>query len=580
MKILTTALISVVLAAATLTAISVPTLRMYAYDTPSDWLSGWPYRKAHNITGSTAGEQINYPMMINVHYDHGVDSDGEVYLDGKCRADFGDIRFTDSTGDNFDYWMQQKVDSDQALFWVEIKHIPESPNWITFYIYYGNLNATTSSNKDWTFSLATPFEDGTEQGWSISWLTYVTWDGVSTYAYEGNYSRGAGRAYGTSNAGNGNFHEYFRKTVYLSPGSYLVEGAGAFASQDSYKTPIAMKLWANGVAIASVTSPGTQWHWLSGNFTLSSGGRIIIDMEFHLLTQGLSNGSESYYVDSIFVRKWCDPEPVHGTWGTEEALERASSTISIFASMTTASLGENITISGFITPIREGAKVNIWHRLLGDETWSSLTNVTTDENSQYSHIWMVSETGTYEVKASWMGDERTLPAESSIITIIVLQTPPPVIRKLSMKLTGEHDYLFMENVKIRLAALVKDAATMEPVSNATVTLEIYDATGTLWVSDMMVERLTGTGIYEWESEETILHLRLKKGVYLAYITASSQGSIVASDILQFHIDPPAEESSILAIYYYVITIATVLVGVVGLILLRRHVYSRFRRVAQ
>ncbi len=56
----------------------------------TNWLSGWTYRKVHNITGSTAGNQINYPITMSIRYGHGLDNQGEVYLGGKCRADFGD----------------------------------------------------------------------------------------------------------------------------------------------------------------------------------------------------------------------------------------------------------------------------------------------------------------------------------------------------------------------------------------------------------------------------------------------------------------------------------------------------------
>jgi len=38
-----------------------------------NWLSGWLYRKAHNVTGSIAGGQFNYPIMLNVRFDSGVD---------------------------------------------------------------------------------------------------------------------------------------------------------------------------------------------------------------------------------------------------------------------------------------------------------------------------------------------------------------------------------------------------------------------------------------------------------------------------------------------------------------------------
>ena len=230
-----------------------------------------------------------------------------------------------------------------------------------------------------------------------------------------------------------------------------------------------------------------------------------------------------------------DDDGLSDAYAQSVTVAKLSSTISMSTSTTTVTVGENITINGSISPTRVGATVIIEHRLL-EGTWSILTAATTDENSEYSHVWIPSKTGTYELKASWPGDVNTQPAESLIVTIDVI---PP--RVLSIKLSGEHDYLLMERVKIRLAALVRNAATMEPVSNANVTIRIYNPDGTLWLSDTMVEKLAGTGVYEWESEETIQQLRLEKGVYLAHVNASSEGSLVASDIIEFHIDPPSEE---------------------------------------
>lgn len=217
------------------------------------------------------------------------------------------------------------------------------------------------------------------------------------------------------------------------------------------------------------------------------------------------------------------------------AVAKLSSTISISGFPTSISLGESTVINGSITPAHVGASVTIWYKTIG-KAWGTLEPVITDENSQYTCFWTPSDTRTYKVKASWLGDENTLPAQSSIVTIDVI---PP--RALSIELSGEHDYLFMEAVKMRLTAHVKDATTLESVSNANVTIEIYGPDGNLWVSDRMVERLASTGIYEWESGETIRILRLEKGVYLSRVTASSEGSLTISDILQFHIDPLPEE---------------------------------------
>jgi len=262
------------------------------------WLEGWTYRKLHNITGSLAGDKVNYPVMINVRYDYGVDFEGQVYLGGKCRADFGDIRFTDSTGENcLDYWIQQKVIGVQALIWVEINYIPQSPDYATMYMYYGSENASTTGNKDWTFDLATDFEDGSTQGWSISWSSYVVSDGVSTFAFEGNYSRRAGRVYGSGNAGNGDFYERFRHTIYLSSGTYRMEGAAMHTLENSYIKPKEITLLANGVTVDNLNNPGTVWHWLDGNFTLGTSSYIELDVEFHVwISSYLETGTTGYQI--------------------------------------------------------------------------------------------------------------------------------------------------------------------------------------------------------------------------------------------------------------------------------------------
>lgn len=118
-----------------------------------DWLTGWDYRKSHTITGSVAGIQTDYPMMLGLDYGAGVDSGSVVYLDGKCRADFGDIRFTTSDGRTLlDYWIEDKTDSDSAIIWVEVGLIPESPDNATIYLYYGNAGAYSLSDGDDTFT--------------------------------------------------------------------------------------------------------------------------------------------------------------------------------------------------------------------------------------------------------------------------------------------------------------------------------------------------------------------------------------------------------------------------------------------
>jgi hypothetical protein len=118
------------------------------------------------------------------------------------------------------------------------------------------------------------------------------------------------------------------------------------------------------------------------------------------------------------------------------------------------------------------------------------------------------------------------------ISIETLTTPPTTVTTI----TGSQDFLLQEDVNIRIDAQVNEAKTMALVSNATVTIDIYYPNGSLLVSDIMVEKFTG--VYEWESNETIHQMNLEKGVYLVHTEASATGETPSSAILSFHVDPP------------------------------------------
>jgi len=158
-------------------------------------------------------------------------------------------------------------------------------------------------------------------------------------------------------------------------------------------------------------------------------------------------------------------------------------------------------------------------------------------------------------------------------SIVTPPPPPPVAPPLSVELSGEFDYFIYERIKVRLAALVKDAKTQNPVSGAIVLIEIYYPNGTLWISGRMYEKLVGTGIYEWESSDKIVAMKLSKGVYLVHVKAFVASDPSASDMLLFHIDPPPENKSpLLTTMSYSVASAIVLSAITigGIFLIRRH----------
>jgi hypothetical protein len=68
-------------------------IEMVKADSSSEWLKDWQYRKSHVINPSV-GAGANYQIRIKAYYGNGVDGGENVYFNGKCRSDFGDIRFT------------------------------------------------------------------------------------------------------------------------------------------------------------------------------------------------------------------------------------------------------------------------------------------------------------------------------------------------------------------------------------------------------------------------------------------------------------------------------------------------------
>jgi hypothetical protein len=114
---------------------------------------------------------------------------------------------------------------------------------------------------------------------------------------------------------------------------------------------------------------------------------------------------------------------IAGEYTTVNFALRVVSAVTISADPANITVGNNTTLSGSISPILGGLNVTIQYKLKEEEVWNNLTIVTTNESGQYSHVWAPETPGTYEVKASWPGDDTTSPAESNV-QLITVQEPP------------------------------------------------------------------------------------------------------------------------------------------------------------
>jgi hypothetical protein len=153
--------------------------------------------------------------------------------------------------------------------------------------------------------------------------------------------------------------------------------------------------------------------------SLLPGGSKTLDFRWD--TANVSPGIYTIRVNATIVEGETETADNEKSGGTV-IVNKLQGTVSININPTSIKVGESTIISGSIIPLREGALVTIKYRL-GGGTWSTLETVTTDENSQYSYAWTPETVGTYEVKASWPGDENTTQDESDVETLY-LKAPP------------------------------------------------------------------------------------------------------------------------------------------------------------
>ena len=299
------------------------------YSDGESWLTGWSYRKSH-IMEQADDSGTNYQVKIVVDFGSGLDSGGMVYLDGKCETDFGDIRFTDNDGDiELDYWLESKTDSDNAVFWVEVADDLNAGD-VVIYIYYGNDAVSTTSNGMDTFLLFDDFAN--LDAWSI---------------LDGSWSISFGRAYQSGSDVNSRIYQIFQHSdVAISMYAINTENGdvGVYARSDG--DTVSWDMYAS------------NWHPIIANtgiLKFISGSKTVLDLFSSTITNSWQifsmrmyndelfayrddsldgEATDNYkagddyiflkfkgigYIDWVFVRKYVDPEPVHGVWGEEEA---------------------------------------------------------------------------------------------------------------------------------------------------------------------------------------------------------------------------------------------------------------------
>jgi len=317
------------------------------------WLTGWSYRKSH-VINSASGAGTNYQKCIKVHYGSGTDNSNEpccdVYLNNHCRTDFGDVRFTKSDGvTELDYWMEEKVDSDYAVFWVEVADDLSSSS-ATIYIYYGKSDATYTDAQTHGENTFLFFDDflGTSLNtdkWTNDW-TYEA-GGTITVADSILKIKAASSVSGKAIKSLDTFtppyayrakvkhplvtslrHGMFKSTN-TNPTLFTEEYA-VFQTADA--TTHEYTLEADGTNYATDAQDWDNTNFLTWDILRNSNGNsdfyingTVVDNDHDysptdatIIRVVAYKSTTEIEVDWVLIRKYTTPEPSHGSWGTEE----------------------------------------------------------------------------------------------------------------------------------------------------------------------------------------------------------------------------------------------------------------------
>lgn len=133
--------------------------------------STW-YRKTITITGSSDSSLSDYPIMLRVHHGSGTDSSSDVYLGGKTKVDFSDVRFTSADGTTaLKYWKEFVEPADLAIFWIKIPTLPASPSTLNIYIYHNNTLREDAGDGDDVFTSFVDKDDAESFNSNKRWIS-------------------------------------------------------------------------------------------------------------------------------------------------------------------------------------------------------------------------------------------------------------------------------------------------------------------------------------------------------------------------------------------------------------------------
>jgi len=366
--------------------------------------SGWAKVKPVIIDNSQNSESLtNYQVKLEVPYN------------SDMQSDFDDLRFTNSSGTNLDYWIEEKTDGVEATIWIEVDSISASSK-TTIFMFYDNDGASAGSNGSNTFVgfddfsndlsnwskrggscsdtptissgqltidcdgagdfhygyTASPFSDSTAR--SDEWIVEAN---VYTDSDSGTLGDNALLILSSTDGGDGNYGYkfYFTGMRANSDNGFIYERSG------SSWTLLDTSTW---------TPTTDDWYKLKTTVTSSEITNYVMDKEDNIKTTtsttdttltagvfGFRLWEQNVIMDDFKVRKYTDIEP-------------------------TASLGADIEFE-----TRTSSNGSTW------EAWKPTTNETAIDSMDSSNGWSIEGSSVYSNIALSTAPDSTIKIEGS-----------------------------------------------------------------------------------------------------------------------------------------------------------------------